>query len=48
MGFPELRRQCGASHEVCRGAQGASCLAPGKSGLLAHGVGERVLALESW
>ena len=33
MGFLELRRQCGVSHEVRRGAQGASRVAPGKSGL---------------
>ena len=33
MGFLELRHQCGVSHEVRRGAQGASCVAPGKSGL---------------
>ena len=33
MGFLELRCQCGVSHEVRRGAQGASRVAPGKSGL---------------
>ena len=33
VGFLELRRQCGVSHEVRRGAQGASRVAPGKSGL---------------
>ena len=33
MVFLELRRQCGVSHEVQRGAQGASCVAPGKSDL---------------
>ena len=33
MGFLELRRQCGVSHEVGRGAQGASRVVPGKSGL---------------
>ena len=48
MGFLELRRQCGVSHEVRLGAQGASRVAPGKSGLLARGDGERVIALESW
>ena len=32
MGFLELRRQCGVSHEVRRGAQGSSRVAPGKSG----------------
>ena len=47
MGFLELRRQCGVSPEARRGSQGASCAAPGKSGLHAPGVGERVLALES-
>ena len=47
MGFLELRHQCGVSHQVLRGAQGASCVAPGKSGLHAHGEGERVMALES-
>ena len=33
MGFLELRRQCGVSHEVPRGSQGASCVAPGKSSI---------------
>ena len=47
MGFLELRRQCGVSHEVRRGAQGASRVAPGKTGLHAGGEGERVKALES-
>ena len=37
----------GVSHEVRRGAQGASRVAPGKSGLHARGEAERVLALES-
>ena len=36
------------SHEVVRGAQGASHVALGKSGLHAHCEGERVIALESW
>ena len=40
MGFLELQRQCGVSHEVRLGAQGASCAAPGKSGL--HALGEGV------
>ena len=40
MGFLELRRQCGVSHEVRRGAQGASRVAPGKSGL--HVFSEKV------
>ena len=44
----ELRRQCGVSHEVRWGAQGASHVVPGKSGIHAHGEGERVIALESW
>ena len=48
MGFLELGRQCGVSHEVRRGVQGASCVAPGKLGLDACGEGERVIALESW
>ena len=47
-GFLELRRQCGVSHEVRRGAQGASRVAPGKSGLHVHGEGERIIALELW
>ena len=48
MGFLELRRQCGFSHEVRRGSQGASPVEPGKSGLHVHGEGKRVIALESW
>ena len=48
MGFFELRCQCGVSHEVRRGGQGAYRVAPGKSGVHAHGEGERVIALESW
>ena len=47
MGFLELRRQCGVSHEICWGDQGASRAAPGKSGLPARGEGECVMALES-
>ena len=46
MGFLELRRQCGVSHEARQGAQGASHVAPGKSGLHVCGEGERVSALE--
>ena len=46
MGFLELRRQCGVSDEVRREAQGAFRVAPGNSGLHAHGKGERVIALE--
>ena len=30
------------------GAQGASRVAPGKSGVYAYGEGELVIALESW
>ena len=48
VGCLELRRQCGVSPEVRQGAQGASRVAPGKSGLHALGEGERVIALESW
>ena len=47
-GFQELRRQYGLSHEVQRGAQGASRVATGKSVLHASGQGEHVIALESW
>ena len=47
MGFLELRRQCGVSHEVRRGVQVASCVATGKSGLRGRGKGERLIALES-
>ena len=46
--FLELRRQCVVSHEVRRGAQGASLVLPEKSGLHGHEEGERVIALESW
>ena len=48
MGFLELRRQCGFSYEVRRGAQGASRVPPGKSGFHVGGEGKRVIALESW
>ena len=48
MGFLELRRQCGVSHEVRRGVQGASRVVPGKSGLHACWEGERVVDIESW
>ena len=48
MVFLELERQCGVSHEVRRRAQGASCWAPGKSGLHARGKGVRAIALKSW
>ena len=39
MGFLQLRRQYQISHEVRRGAQGASLMAPGKSGLHVRGEG---------
>ena len=48
MGFLDLWCQCGVSHEVRPGAQGASRVAPGKSGLHAHGEAERDIAFESW
>ena len=48
VGFLELERKYEFSHEVRQGAQGASRVAPGKSGVHAHGEGERVIALESW
>ena len=38
MGFLELQRQCGVSHQVRQGAQGGSRVAPGKLGL--HALGE--------
>ena len=48
MGFLELWRQCGVSHEMRWGAQGASPAAPGKSGPHAHGEGELVITFELW
>ena len=48
MGFLVLQRQCGVSHEVGKGPQGASLVASGMSGLHSCGEGERVIALESW
>ena len=36
------------SQGVRRGAQGASRVAPGKSGLHVRGEGERIIALELW
>ena len=48
VGFLKLWSQCGVSHEVQQGAQGASRVEPGKSGLHVHGEGERVIALEPW
>ena len=47
VGFLELRRQCGVSHEVVWGAQGASRMVLGTSGLRVCGEGECVIALES-
>ena len=43
----DLRRQCGVSHEVRRGAQGASRVAPEKLGPHANDEGEHVIALEA-
>ena len=48
MCFLELWRQCGVSHEVGQGPQGASLVAPGMSGLHSCGEGERVIFLELW
>ena len=48
MGFLELRHHCGVSHEVRWRPQGASGVAPGKSGLHVGVEGERVIPLESW
>ena len=48
MGFLELWRQCGVSHEVGQGPQVASLVAPGMSGLHSCGEGECIIALESW
>ena len=47
-GFLELRHPWGFSPEARRGSQGASCAAPGKSGMHARGEKERVIVLESW
>ena len=47
MGFLQLWRQYQISHEVRRGAQRASSVVLGTSGLLACGEGECVIALES-
>ena len=46
--FLKLRRQCGVSHQVQQGAQGASLMAPGKSGLHVRGEGVRVISIEPW
>ena len=48
MGFLELERKYEFSHEVRRGAQGASCVAPGKSGVYACDEEDHINALESW
>ena len=48
MGFLQLWRQYQISHEVQRGAQGASRVVLGTSGLHACGQADRVIALESW
>ena len=47
VGFLQLRRQYQISHEVRRGAQRASRVVLGTSGLRACGEGECVIALES-
>ena len=47
MGFLQLRRQYQISHEVQQGAQRASRVVLGTSGLRACGEGESVIALES-
>ena len=41
VGFLKLRRQCGVSHEVRQGAQGASLMAPGNVILGDMGKGGR-------
>ena len=48
MGFLELGHNYEFSHEVRREAQGASRLAPGKSGLYVCDEGEPINVLESW
>ena len=48
MGFLKVQCLVRVSHEIGRGAQGASCVAPGKSGLHVRGEGERIIALELW
>ena len=47
MVFLELQRQCGFTHEVGQGDQGAFCVAPRKAGLHVSDEGERVIAFES-
>ena len=46
-GFSRAAAPVWVSPEARRGSQGASHAAPGKSGLHAHGEGQRVMALES-
>ena len=46
MGFLELRRQCGVSHEVRRGPQGASREVPGKLSLHARVYWGRFIDLD--
>jgi len=48
VGFLELGHNYEFSHEVRRGAQGASRVAPGKSGLYVCDEGEPINVLESW
>ena len=48
VGFLELGRKYEFTHEVQRGSQGASHVAPGKSGVYACDEGEPINALESW
>ena len=47
MVFLELQPQCGVSHEVQWGTQGASSVVPGKSSLHSTFEGERGIALNS-
>ena len=46
--FSSCGGQCAVSDEVRQEAQGAFHVGPVKSGLHAHGKGERVIALEIW
>ena len=48
MGFLELGRKYKFFHEVRRGAQGASRVAPGKSGVYACDEEDPINALVSW
>ena len=47
-GFSLALAQCGVSHEVRWGTQGASRVAPGKSGLHSSFEGECGIVLEAW